>query len=114
MGREHYTYWRVLAKCASEVCIFFFIYIYISEVFSHCRQNLKDVGRYYKNDFLPDVCRNHMQFKDDSTPQSKLDAYNHIINRFHPVFRHFFLERYRDPLEWFDRRLTYVRRQVEP
>lgn len=32
-----------------------------------------------------------------------------LMEHFHPVFRHFFLERFPDPAIWFERRLTYTR-----
>ena len=32
-----------------------------------------------------------------------------LMEHFHPVFRHFFLERFPDPAVWFERRLTYTR-----
>ena len=31
------------------------------------------------------------------------------MEHFHPVFRHFFLEKFPDPAVWFERRLTYTR-----
>ena len=31
------------------------------------------------------------------------------MEHFHPVFRHFFLERFPDPAVWFERRLSYTR-----
>lgn len=35
--------------------------------------------------------------------------FTEICNRFPPVFRHFFLERYTLPSLWFEKRLTYTR-----
>ena len=32
-----------------------------------------------------------------------------LMEHFHPVFRHFFLERFPDPAVWFERRLCYTR-----
>ena len=32
-----------------------------------------------------------------------------LVEHFHPVFRHFFLERFPDPAVWFERRLSYSR-----
>ena len=31
------------------------------------------------------------------------------MEHFHPVFRHFFLEKFPDPAVWFERRLSYTR-----
>ena len=32
-----------------------------------------------------------------------------LTEHFHPVFRHFFLEKFPDPAVWFERRLSYTR-----
>lgn len=32
-----------------------------------------------------------------------------ICAKYHPVLHHFFLERYRDPAMWFEKRLAYTR-----
>ena len=44
-----------------------------------------------------------------SEPAKRLKAYQEICAHFHPVFRHFFMERYTKPDEWFERRLVYTR-----
>jgi phosphatidylinositol kinase/protein kinase (PI-3 family) len=44
-----------------------------------------------------------------STFKSRLAIYDQICRRFPPAFRHFFLERYPSPNEWFVRRLAYTR-----
>jgi ataxia telangiectasia mutated family protein len=36
-------------------------------------------------------------------------SFDEICGRFMPVFRHFFLESYRHPSDWFERRLAYTR-----
>jgi phosphatidylinositol kinase/protein kinase (PI-3 family) len=44
-----------------------------------------------------------------STFKSRLAIYDEISKRFPPAFRHYFLERYPSPDEWFVRRLAYTR-----
>ncbi|CAI7747477.1 unnamed protein product [Closterium sp. NIES-54] len=39
----------------------------------------------------------------------KRQAFDKVLQNFHPVMRHFFLERFMLPADWFDRRLTYTR-----
>lgn len=68
--------------------------------------------RYYPNDLLPSECRKKMSFEHaqpESTPQSKIQLYELITSQFHPVFRHFFMEHFLDPINWFERRLAYTR-----
>ncbi len=36
-------------------------------------------------------------------------SWQELMEHFHPVFRHFFLERFPDPAVWFERRLSYTR-----
>ena len=40
---------------------------------------------------------------------SKVETYLDICCHFHPVFHHFFMERFPCPSEWFERRLSYTR-----
>lgn len=35
--------------------------------------------------------------------------FNEVCERFKPVMHHFFLERFREPAAWFERRLAYTR-----
>ncbi|RKP04909.1 kinase-like domain-containing protein, partial [Thamnocephalis sphaerospora] len=68
--------------------------------------------KYRPQDWPATQCRKMMSeehAKAGSTAQSKLSVYNLISQRFQPVFRHFFLERYKDPDTWFERRVRYSR-----
>jgi hypothetical protein len=47
---------------------------------------------YYQHDF----CNEYFNFQE-------------VMSRFHPVFRHFFLEKFPDPSLWFEKRLAYTR-----
>ena len=35
--------------------------------------------------------------------------FQEIVKNFRPVFRHFFYEKFTDPVEWFTKRLAYTR-----
>jgi len=43
------------------------------------------------------------------TSKGLYDRYTEVTQDFQPVFRHFFLERFLDPCEWFHRRIAYTR-----
>ncbi|KAJ3129655.1 hypothetical protein HK098_000806 [Nowakowskiella sp. JEL0407] len=68
--------------------------------------------KYNKNDLSPSECRKKMNREHQnnfSSIESKLAVFGKICNNFRPVFRHFFFENFKDPVEWFERRQTYVR-----
>ena len=44
-----------------------------------------------------------------ATTEGKKRAYEEICDKFRPVFRHFFLEKFYSPPVWFERRLAYTR-----
>jgi ataxia telangiectasia mutated family protein len=69
-------------------------------------------SRYRPKDWSASQCRNKMMeehTRPGSTAQSKLELYKEIEKNFQPVFRYFFLERYKDPTTWFMRRVSYSR-----
>ena len=41
--------------------------------------------------------------------RSSLRRFDSVTERFPPVMHHFFLETFRDPATWFERRLAYTR-----
>lgn len=49
-------------------------------------------------------CRQHM-----TTETNKRKAFQEVCDNFRPVMHHFFLERFSDPADWFDKRLAYTR-----
>ncbi|GFR95642.1 ATM serine/threonine kinase, partial [Elysia marginata] len=65
-------------------------------------------SRYNPYDWKVLYCRKHLH---DAGPQpdKRFKAYQEICAHFHPVFRHFFMEKYVKPDEWFERRLVYTR-----
>ena len=65
--------------------------------------------RYYPHDFKSDKCRKEIGAVQQDTLQKRVSVWNRIAENFHPVMRYFFLERFQDPDEWFERRLAYTR-----
>ncbi|GFO15198.1 serine/threonine-protein kinase atm [Plakobranchus ocellatus] len=65
-------------------------------------------SRYNPHDWKVIDCRKKIQGAG-SLQEERLKAYQEICAHFHPVFRHFFLERFVEPDHWFERRLTYTR-----
>ncbi|ORY81681.1 kinase-like protein, partial [Neocallimastix californiae] len=68
--------------------------------------------KYNKNDIMPLECRmmlHNEQQKKNSTPKSKLAVYNSIEAQFKPVFRYFFQERFKDPFDWYNKKISYTK-----
>ncbi|GFO15225.1 serine/threonine-protein kinase atm [Plakobranchus ocellatus] len=65
-------------------------------------------SRYNPHDWKVIDCRNKMQGAG-RLQEERLKAYQEICAHLHPVFRHFFLERFVEPDHWFERRLMYTR-----
>ncbi|KAL1605036.1 Serine/threonine-protein kinase tel1 [Paraconiothyrium brasiliense] len=65
--------------------------------------------RYYPHDYKPDKCRKEIGAVQQDSLQNRVKVWNRIAENFHPVMRYFFLERFQDPDEWFERRLAYAR-----
>ncbi|KAK4394662.1 Serine/threonine-protein kinase ATM, partial [Sesamum angolense] len=61
-------------------------------------------GRYGVGDWTFMECRQHM-----NTETNKRKAFLEVCDNFRPVMHHFFLERFSDPADWFDKRLAYTR-----
>ncbi|XP_051142572.1 serine/threonine-protein kinase ATM isoform X2 [Andrographis paniculata] len=61
-------------------------------------------GRYGVGDWTFMECRQKM-----AAEANKLKAFQEVCQKFRPVMHHFFLERFSDPADWFDKRLAYTR-----
>ncbi|KAF8216514.1 hypothetical protein K438DRAFT_1953444 [Mycena galopus ATCC 62051] len=44
-----------------------------------------------------------------SEPEKLLERFNEVRRHFHPVMRHFFTEKHKNPMAWFAMRLNYIR-----
>jgi len=61
---------------------------------------------YRPRDWLSVDCRKKLAAASE---REKYEVYKQITENFKPVFHHFFLERYPDPAQWFEKRLAYTR-----
>eukprot|EP00795_Rhopilema_esculentum_P013768 gene13768-4694_t len=67
-------------------------------------------ARYHPNDWSAGECRKKFTDAANSNgKKSRYDTLQNIMSNFQPVFRHFFYEKFTDPVEWFTRRLAYTR-----
>lgn len=65
--------------------------------------------RYYPKDLKGTQCRKEISDVQTQRLEVRLKRYRSITERFHPVMRYFFMEKFYDPDEWFERRLAYTR-----
>ncbi len=65
--------------------------------------------KYYPHDWKPSYCREKITQAASLTAEARLKTYKGVIDNFHPIGRYFFLERFFEPDEWFERRLAYTR-----
>ncbi|GLT47213.1 hypothetical protein SLA2020_209240 [Shorea laevis] len=61
-------------------------------------------SRYGKGDWPFPKCREHM-----SNEKDKRRAFHEVCKNFRPVMHHFFLERFLQPADWFEKRLAFTR-----
>lgn len=64
---------------------------------------------YYPKDMKPRAARNKITECDKLGLEVRVKEFKNVCERFHPVMRFFFLERFLDPDEWFEKRLAYTR-----
>ncbi|CAG2191704.1 ATM [Mytilus edulis] len=66
--------------------------------------------RYRPDDYPAIDCRRHMGGVHASPDAvKKFKVFMAVCKRFLPVFRHFFMEKFRDPAVWFEARLAYTK-----
>ncbi|CRK98224.1 CLUMA_CG011587, isoform A [Clunio marinus] len=65
-------------------------------------------ARYYPEDWEPDRCRDELKKVDRQPPQKKEEVFKLICEKIRPAFHHFFYEKYKNPGQWFERRLAYT------
>jgi len=66
-------------------------------------------SRYYPKDYKPKRCRNDIAEAQTKALNQRVQAYRNVTANFHPVMRFFFMERFLDPDDWFQKRLNYSR-----
>jgi ataxia telangiectasia mutated family protein len=65
--------------------------------------------RYYPKDIKGSQCRKEISEVQGTSVESRVKKYRSVTDRFHPVMRYFFTERFSDPDVWFVKRLAYTR-----
>lgn len=65
--------------------------------------------RYHPKDLIHRSARNIIHECESQPTEVRIREFKNVISRFHPVGRFFFLERFVDPDEWFEKRLAYTR-----
>ncbi|KAL5051771.1 hypothetical protein BDW71DRAFT_169420 [Aspergillus fruticulosus] len=64
--------------------------------------------RYYPKDMKPSACRKHIADVQTRSFEQRVRTYRQITEKFHPVMRYFFMEKFNNPDDWFARRLSYT------
>ncbi|KAL4904800.1 hypothetical protein BDW74DRAFT_178375 [Aspergillus multicolor] len=64
--------------------------------------------RYYPKDMKPNVCRKHIADVQTRSFEQRVRTYRQVTEKFHPVMRYFFMEKFNNPDDWFGRRLSYT------
>ncbi|GAB7358096.1 hypothetical protein MBLNU230_g0257t1 [Neophaeotheca triangularis] len=65
--------------------------------------------KYYPTDVKNDEARNSIRKVEKDSIETRIKTFRKITDNLHPVMRHFFLERFDDPDEWFQKRTAYTR-----
>lgn len=65
--------------------------------------------RYHPQDLTDSKARNVIRACDKSNDDTRVKEFRKVCERIHPVLRHFFLERFDNPDEWFEKRTAYTR-----
>ena len=65
--------------------------------------------KHFPGDLKPSVCRKHIAEAQSKSVEQRIKTFRQVTDHFHPVLRYFFMERFEDPDDWFDRRLAYTR-----
>lgn len=65
--------------------------------------------RYYPKDLKGNQCRKEIGEVQTQSVDVRIKKFRQVTERFHPVMKYFFTERFTDPDEWFVKRLAYTR-----
>lgn len=66
-------------------------------------------AKQFPGDLKPTQCRTMIADAQNRSNEQRISAYRQVCDKFHPVLRFFFMERFESPDDWFDRRLAYTR-----
>lgn len=65
--------------------------------------------RHFPRDLKGNICRKQIAEAQSSSVEQRIKTFRSVIDRFHPVMKYFFMERFEDPDDWFEKRLAYTR-----
>ncbi|MCJ1313627.1 Serine/threonine-protein kinase tel1 [Agyrium rufum] len=65
--------------------------------------------RHYPNDLKTTICRKAISDAQSKSVETRVKVFKQVTEKFNPVMRFFFMERFENPDEWFARRLAYTR-----
>ncbi|EPQ63125.1 Bgt-3917 [Blumeria graminis f. sp. tritici] len=65
--------------------------------------------RFHPEDIKAEKCRSQIIAVQSKSPEVRIKAFKAIKERFKPVMRYFFTERFYDPDDWFSKRQAYTR-----
>lgn len=66
-------------------------------------------AKYHPKDLTVNKAREAIKNAAGHNKDHRVRVYQEVASKYRPVLRHFFLERFEDPDEWFARRLAYSR-----
>ena len=64
---------------------------------------------HFPKDLKPNVCRKHIGDAQNKSVDQRIKVFRGVCDKFHPVLRYFFMERFENPDDWFEKRLAYTR-----
>ena len=64
---------------------------------------------HYPRDLKQSACRKAIADAQNKSTETRVKTFREVCEKFHPVLRYFFMDRFMDPDEWFERRLMYTR-----
>ena len=65
--------------------------------------------RHYPKDMKASQCRKQIADAQSRSVDTRLSVFKKVTDHFQPVMRYFFMERFMDPKDWFNKRLAYSR-----
>jgi ataxia telangiectasia mutated family protein len=65
--------------------------------------------KHFPADLKPSACRKAIAEAQTKPTEQRVRTYRQVCEKFHPVLRYFFMERFEAPDDWFARRLAYTR-----
>ena len=64
---------------------------------------------YFPNDLRSSNCRKMIHDAQTKRNDERVAVFRQVCDKFHPVLRYFFMEKFPNPDEWFEKRLAYTR-----